>query len=104
MKRYLAQSLANPSTTNFDPIDITNHVGVGVSVKSPAGITGTVKLQESNDGTNWVDISGASGSLVANGAFFLHKSGLYSSLVRAQVAISGGSTGNYDIVLIAKEA
>lgn len=45
------------SGTTTDVLDITNHKGISLMLAKTGSGTGTAKLQQSNDGTNWVDVN-----------------------------------------------
>lgn len=60
-------------------------------VSSASGLTATLKLQGSNDGTNWTDVASSSQSVSANGTFVWNYVGAFYDQVRLAWTVSGGS-------------
>jgi hypothetical protein len=89
------------STQNLEAFDITNYSGVSLSLIGPGTGAGSVKLQQSNDQTNWRDISGATDT-VASGFGLVNFHGLHSGFVRGVVTLSAGA-GTYEVKYIAKD-
>ena len=83
-------------------LDITNCNGVSVQINGIAGTAGTIKLQRSNDNTNWEDISGATATLGASVPKIIDIGPVYIGHVRALVTLSGGA-GTYDVYFLGKE-
>ena len=83
-------------------LDITNCNGVSVQINGIAGTAGTMKLQRSNDNTNWEDISGATATLGASVPKIIDIGPVYFGHVRALVTLSGGA-GTYDVYFLGKE-
>ena len=111
IKKNLFSQALTVTTNNIEALDVTNHVGVSVTVRSPAGGAGSVKLQMSNIGnsataTDWTDVPTticATGTLVASGSVTISTiAGIRAAFVRAVVTVSAGA-GNYDIYYVAKE-
>jgi hypothetical protein len=86
----------------IDNIDATNCNGVSIQLNGIAGTAGSMKLQYSNDNTNWQDIPSATATLAANAANIINFAGLYAAHVRALVTLSGGA-GTYNYYILAKE-
>lgn len=80
--------------------DITNYSGFCVSAFFP-GATGTMKLQRSNDGTNWVDIASATATF-SGGHALIDTATIHAAFVRPVFDISAGA-GNYDVRYLAKD-
>lgn len=55
-------------------------------------LSGTLKVQESNDGTNWVDINSASASIIGNGSGVITVKDIYSDKIRVQYTALVGET------------
>lgn len=110
VKKNLTNVALTVATTNIEAFDVTNQVGVSVTVQSPAGAAGSVKLQMSNinsSNTNdWTDVPTtiiATGTLVASGSVTISSiAGVRAAFVRAVVTVSAGA-GNYNIYYLAKE-
>ena len=97
-------TVALPLTTEtlVDYIDCTNCNGVSFQLNGITGTAGTMKLQQSNDGSLWEDITSATSTLAASEANIINVSGLYTGHVRALVTLSGGN-GDYSYFILAKE-
>jgi diaminopimelate epimerase len=67
MKLFDLISAANAaSTVTSAPLDLGDQKNLSIHVKfSSATLVGTLKLQASNDNTDWVDITGSSQSVAA---------------------------------------
>lgn len=110
VKKNLTGVALTVATTAIESFDVTNQVGVSVTVKSPAGAAGTFKLQMSNINStldaDWTDVPttiAATGTLVASGSATVSTiSGIRAAFVRAVVTVSAGA-GNYNIYYLAKE-
>lgn len=91
-KQLLVSGLTPPTFNNttqaYDAMDITNFKTVGVQISIVgAGATGSVKLQWSNNGTNWEDIPAsnittAAVAVTVGGTFCLNAINLGMSLLR----------------------
>ena len=96
------------ATVNFDYFDVLNFNAVSCHVVTGgAGLTGTAKLQQSNDGSNWVDAPAtqypnASKSIVSNGSVLLEIPQCSSGFVRLVVTVSGGTAAT-SYIMFAKE-
>ena len=83
-------------------LDVTNCNGASVQLNGIAGTSGSMKLQQSNDNTNWEDIPSATSTLAANEANIINVSGLYTGHIRALVTLSAGA-GTYTAFALGKE-
>lgn len=85
------------ATVTFEAFDVLNYKAVSCHViTGGAGLTGTAKLEQSNDGTNWLDFPVgshplASRSIVSNGSCMLEIPQCESVLVRLSVTVSAGT-------------
>lgn len=70
------------------------------AVSSPVGVT--VKLQASNDDTNYSDISGTSSSISATGNVLINIDGAGYKYIRAVFAVSSG-TITAEVIFVGKE-
>lgn len=95
-------ALTVSSNQLVDYIDITSCNGASVQLNGIAGTAGSMKLQHSNDGTNWLDIPSATLTLVASSANIINQSALYTAHVRLLVTLSGGA-GSYNYYILGKE-
>lgn len=100
---FSGQTVAN-STLNSEKFDITNHSGASFHlVLSGAGIAGTAKIQASNDGTNWVDVTGASSVIAGPNSYLFNISLMYHAFLRAVVISTNANTVTCNGIAIAKE-
>ena len=83
-------------------LDVTNCNGASVQLNGLASTAGSMKLQYSNDNTNWEDIPSATSTLAASEANIINVSGLYTGHIRALVTLSGGA-GTYSLFALGKE-
>lgn len=92
-------NVTTPSINSTSTSNVTESVGFAPFMQGSVqwvfgSITGTqpaYKLQSSNDGTNWDDVSGAAyTTLAASGSHTVHFSGIAGTLLRT--AISTAST------------
>ena len=83
-------------------LDVTNCNGASVQLNGIAGTAGSMKLQQSNDNTNWEDIASATSTLAANEANIINVAGLYTGHIRALVTLSAGA-GTYSVFALGKE-
>lgn len=69
-----------------------------------SGLTGTYDMQQSNDGTNWHNVAGATSAVSANGAIMLLPTGGFvaGTYVRFNYTRTGGS-GTVNVFMAAKE-
>lgn len=108
LRNFTIEQNGGDMSSDFDgasvKVERALHLSVIAVVSSSSGLSSaSVKLQESNDGTNWVDISGASENLTADGAVLVERlSNFSSAYIRAVYATSGGS-GNLDLQYNLKE-
>ncbi len=85
---YLATTLANAQAGTH--IDITTN-GTGTQTFTPTALaSGSVQLQKSNDGTNWVN-EGSSVSVGASGSFWLEKVDPAGAFMRVAYSLASGS-------------
>jgi hypothetical protein len=93
------------STINSNAVDVINQVLIGVicTIASGGTPTGTIKLQGSNDGTNWVDHTSATFT-AQTGTFGVlsSSSGFGYSLARVQVNETGNVASTATATLVAK--
>jgi hypothetical protein len=95
-KLTTAQNITG-ATVNFEYLDVLNYTTVSCHVKTAgAGLTGTAKLEQSNDGSVWVDFPAtqypnASKAIVSNGSVMLEVPHCSAVLVRLSVAVSVGT-------------
>jgi hypothetical protein len=84
----LASSLADSLAGT--PIDITN-TGTGTHTITPTSIAGgVVHIEESNDGTNWHDISGITANITADGSSLLKVVSPNCKKVRVHFTLTAG--------------
>jgi hypothetical protein len=86
----LAASLANALASTPVPVNITAD-GSGTFTLTPTAIAGSLKLQASNDGTNWADISGASVSISGDASLIYEKASAQYRFVRAALSLTAGA-------------
>lgn len=83
----------------LDPFTVTQQYGLAASVQVVGTFGGaTVKLQVSNDGTNWADASDVLGnaiSLTTTGYFEVSLSAVY-----IRPAITSGSGNDIDVIVV----
>jgi hypothetical protein len=99
-KIYPATTAATSTTCSFDLGDCTNYSFQAVFTGSD--VAGTFKLQQSNDSTNWLDISGKSTSVTGSATAFQGETVANARYVRANWSYSSG-TGNLTVYLNVKE-
>ncbi len=111
MAGYVTKLMLNAvtDTANGAALDAARMIAVSAMVISTGTITGSVKLQASNDippaegnpsqfvPTNWVDISGASVTLTAGTVQLIPKTETCYRWVRA-VATKTGGTGTITVI------
>lgn len=98
------------ATTAIESFDVTNHVGVSVTVKAPASGAGTFKLQFTNivsaTDADWTDVPTsiiATGTIVSGGSATISSiSGIRAAFVRVVATVSAGA-GSYQINYLGKE-
>lgn len=91
---------ATSTTAKFDLGDVTNYSFHAVFTGND--VAGTFKLQQSNDGTTWSDISGKSSSVTSSATAIQGETVANCRYVRANWAYSSG-TGNLTIYFNAKQ-
>lgn len=101
-KQILAVPLIVAADQVVGTLDITSCNGVSVQVNPPALAAGSIKLQRSNDNTNWEDIPSATATLAATAAKMINVADLYAGHVRIIATISAGP-GEYNFFLLGKE-
>ena len=85
----LATSAANAIAGTA--IGITSAAGGGTHTLTPAAISSsTVKVQGSNDETNWVDISGATANITATGSLLINVADVGYRWIRPVYTITTG--------------
>lgn len=99
---FSGQTVAN-TTINSEAIDITNYIGAGFQVDlTGAGIAGTVKVQASNNGINWVDVAGASQAIAGPNSYFFNVSLMFHALLRVQVISTNANVATCNGTAIGK--
>lgn len=91
------EAILSTATYNSPAIDIQSFKGYSVQANITAGgaITGTFKLQCTNDGTNWVDVADSERSITAVGVLMLNVAEAYYDKFRAvYISTSGAITLN----------
>ena len=83
-------------------LDATNCNGVSIQVNPPVGASGTMKLQWSNDNTNWIDIASATATISSATPAIIVKENFYAGHCRALVTLSAGA-GAYTYYALGKE-
>lgn len=104
-KVKLLESQAITAATNSESVKLryieTYSVQVVTSaVSSPSGAS--VKLQASNDATNWSDITGTSNNITATGNVVINVAEAGYKYVRAAFLISSGSITS-EVIFVGKE-
>lgn len=86
-----AASLANAIADPPVPVDITDTGSNGaVNTFTPTSIAGgTIKLQQSNDDTNWADLGSAT-NITADANIYLEKDRPTSKYIRAAITLTAG--------------
>lgn len=99
----LSSAVSLAASVNSNAGNVSQVLGYSIQAIISGGTspTGTLKLQYSNDGTNWDDISGATWSVTDNGNRMFNQSGVYYNYVRAVYTRTSG-TGNLSLVLVSK--
>lgn len=88
----------NPVQVYSDPVEMNNFTGAAVQyvisdVSDP--VSGTLKLQESNDGENWTDIASASASITGAGSGMITVKDNYADKIRiSYTGLVGSATVN----------
>lgn len=95
-------TLTNTANQVVGALDITNCNGASVQMNTAAGASGSMKLQESNDNTNWADIASATATISGAAANIINVSARYTGHVRLLVTLSAGA-GSYDVYFLGKE-
>ncbi len=83
-------------------LDVTNCNGVSVQINGPAANNGQIKLQWSNDNTNWHDIAGATANINPGTSQLVNVPNLYAAHVQALVTVTAGA-GEYNLFFLGKE-
>jgi hypothetical protein len=100
IQKKITRALIVAADQALDSFDVTNYSGVCISAFF-VGATGSMKLQRSNDGVNWVDIPSATMTFAGNHAL-VDVTGIHAGFVRPVFTISGGP-GDYLITYLAKD-
>lgn len=101
-KRVESIALTVSSNQVLGVLDVTNCNGASVQLNGIVGTAGSMKLQQSNDGTNWEDIASATSTLAASEANIINVANLYTGHIRALVTLSAAA-GNYNAFFLGKE-
>lgn len=92
-----ASSLANALVPTA--VDITN-VGVGTNTFTPTAISGaSVKLQKSNDGSNWAD-EGSATTITADAVVWLEKVDPTAIYMRTQFTLTAGRLSSSNLYVV----
>lgn len=83
-------------------VDCTNCNGFSAQINGNATTAGSMKLQRSNDNTNWEDVPTATATLAVNAAKLINIADVYWAHTRILVTLSAGA-GSYTITALAKE-
>lgn len=99
--RYIKEENLSLVVATYDgqTIDVSAHNGAFIQVSGDAAGTGTLKVQQSNDGISWVDHGTAA---IASGKAVYNAANLYAQLIRSQIVLSAGP-GVYNIYTMAKD-
>lgn len=83
---------------NSDIFDIQDMAGYAIQAKwsNQVGLAGSIKLQASNDGSNWEDVASSSQTFAGNGQFLWNVTTAFYRYVRVVATITGGSA-NFEI-------
>lgn len=85
----LASSAANAVAGTA--VDITSAAGGGTHTLTPAALSSTsVKVQGSNDNSNWVDISGATANITATGSVLVNVADIGYRWIRPYFTVTTG--------------
>jgi hypothetical protein len=96
--------MTGTSVINSTAVNISGVLGYSIQAIWTAGSTpvGVLKLQGSNDNSNWSDISGATSNVSGNtGNSVFNASGVYYNYVRLVYTNTSG-TGTLDASLVTK--
>lgn len=101
--QVMASSVSMGATFNSSSAKVSNVVGYSIqSVWSGGGSpVGTLKLQASNDDTNWSDITGATFSVSADGNNVFNVADCFYNFVRLVYTRTSG-TGTLSASLVSK--
>lgn len=96
--KILFNAAVNNTTTNGTTVDGAASSANGglfqVQVQNPSQLAGSIKLQHSSDGSNWVDVTGGSITLTAANKFdgkYAEVTGTINRYVRAVAVATSGS-------------
>jgi len=97
------QTITGPSTVNGDSLDVMHFHLVSVAFNIAAGgtLTGTCKLQWSNDNVNWVDIPSATATLSTTNPLMINVSDVGTAFIRPVITSTAG-TSTITAIAIAK--
>ena len=105
MKRITMVNAVSAGTTQASPIvtigdlrDYAMHVDF-----SGSDLAGTLKLQASLDGTDWVDVASSSQAITSAASHIWNVSNAAYEFVRAHWTYSSG-TGNWTVLAVIKES
>lgn len=89
--RQIFNGTVDNTTTTSDFEDISFIYGFSViATLAGAGATGTIKLEASNDGETWADISGTSQAIAGPGTYNQNLTDMFYKYVRLSVEETGG--------------
>lgn len=86
-----SQSISADTNSSSISCKYVDLLSVQVDISSASSPSATVKLQASNDNSNWVDIDGSSVSITADGTEIISVSDFSHRWVRAAFTVSSGS-------------
>lgn len=91
--KVLISVLAKAASFDSEIFDIQDMSGFSVQAKwtDKGSLAGSIKLQASNDGTNFVDLATLTATFSGSGSILWNVSGAYYRYVKVVVTISGGS-------------
>ena len=105
LEETIIDSATVTADENSASIDMKNHRTWSCQlVWTSTTAAGTVKMQESNDGTNWEDISGASQAISNDSGSTMFKStdAFQAKYIRALVDFTSGSITTVQCYFVAK--
>lgn len=102
--RILIKDTAAAATTNHTGVKVRkiDLISCAATVSSGSTPNITVKLQASDDNTNWVDISGASSTITSDTTDIIEVADFASKWIRVVETVNSGS-GDIKIILSGKE-
>ncbi len=99
--KKIKQSLT-VSTQYVEGLDLTLRSGISCQLVGPAGGTGTINLEISNDGENWFPSGETAVNIASGKALFQTTKKYWVARSRFVVTLSAGA-GDYDITMLSKD-